>query len=67
MGVKNPEDLKLDTFKRNILGRMYGPCRGLQTEERRTRYNEELQNLFQRPCIMREVTKRRLTWAEHAL
>ncbi|KAL4103878.1 hypothetical protein QTP88_019213 [Uroleucon formosanum] len=36
------------------------------TQEWRIRTNEELQNLFQRPCISNAIKKRRLLWAGHA-
>jgi Reverse transcriptase (RNA-dependent DNA polymerase) len=60
------EEIRLDTFERKVLRRIYGPCLDSRTEEWRIRTNEELQNLFQRPCISREVAKRRLMWAGHA-
>lgn len=50
--LKKTEEVRLENFVgRKILKRIYGPIRDPQTEERRMRYNENLQNLFQRPCI----------------
>jgi len=60
------EEIKLDTFERKILRRIYGPCFDSRTQEWRIRTNEELQNLFQRSCISNEIKKRRLLWAGHA-
>jgi len=45
-------------FERNILRRMYGPCRDLQTGEWRKRHNEELYNLYNRPDIVKEIKRR---------
>jgi len=56
------EEIGLDTFKRKVLRRIYGPCLETETEEWRIRTNKELQNLFQRPCISRKVVKKDLCW-----
>lgn len=42
---------------------MYGSVFDSETNERRKLYNEELQRLFQRPNIVREIAKR---WAGRA-
>jgi len=60
------EEIRLDTFERKVLRRIYGPCLETGTKEWRIRTNEEVYNLFQRPSISREVAKRRLMWAGHA-
>lgn len=56
---------KKNGLEREILRRIYGRGSDLQLREQRKRYNVELQNLFQKPCITREITKRRLTWIKH--
>jgi len=57
------EEIRLDPFERKVLRRIYVPCLNTGTKEWRIRTNEEVYNLFQRPSISREVTKRRLMWA----
>lgn len=60
------EEIRLDTFERKVLRRIYGPCLDTGTKEWRIRTNEEVYNLFQRPSISRKVAKRRLMWAGHS-
>jgi len=62
--LRKIEEVKLDTFERKVLRRIYGPCLDSQTGERRIQTNEELKLMFQIPCISREVAKR-LMWARH--
>jgi hypothetical protein len=52
-------------LKKNILRKIYGPCIDEPTGEWRIRKNKELQDLYQRPSIKEDITKRRLKWAGH--
>lgn len=58
--------LKFAEFERTTFRRIYGPCIDSDTGEWRIRHNEELKNLFQKPNIITEITRKRLMWAEHA-
>lgn len=42
---------------------IYDPCRDPQSGEWRRLRNDELQKLIKRPCIPKEITKRRLSRA----
>jgi len=54
-------------FERKVRRKIYGPVFDSQTNEwRKLHNNEELQRLFQKPNIVREIAKRRLSWAGHA-
>jgi len=57
--------MRLEVFERKILRRIFGPCKDDLTGEWRKRYNQELQTLFQRPYITKEISVRRLRWAGH--
>jgi hypothetical protein len=58
--------MRLEVFERKILRRIFEPCKDDQTGEWRKRHNQELQNLFQRPYITKEISVRRMRWAGHA-
>ncbi|KAL4084268.1 hypothetical protein QTP88_028093 [Uroleucon formosanum] len=64
--LRKAEQMRLEVFERKILRRVFGPCKDDQTGEWRKRHNQELQNLFQRPDITKEISVRRLRWAGHA-
>ncbi|KAL4149355.1 hypothetical protein QTP88_003317 [Uroleucon formosanum] len=49
-----------------ILRKIYDPRVDTNTGEKRKRHNKELEEMFQRPNIVNEIRKRRLTWAGHA-
>lgn len=53
-------------FERKVLRKIFGPIFDRQTNEWRKLHNVELQGLFQRPNIVREIAKRKLSWAGHA-
>jgi hypothetical protein len=48
-----------------VLRRIYGPKRDEVTGERRKLHNEELNNLYSSPNIMRVIKSRRMRWAGH--
>lgn len=64
--LRKIEETRLKVFERRILRRIYGPCIDAHTGVWRKRHNCELEELFKRPDIAKEIKKRRLTWAGHA-
>lgn len=64
--LRKVEETRFAVFERKILRRIYGPCVDSATGEWRIRHNDELKNLFQRPDIITEITRKRLRWAGHA-
>ena len=59
------EERKLRAFENMVLRRIFGPRRDEVTEECRTLHNEELNDLFSSPNIVRVIKSRRMRWAEH--
>jgi hypothetical protein len=64
--LKKTEKVRLDAFERKVQRRIYGLYLDPRTGEWKIRTNEELQNIFQRPCVSREAAKRKLMWTGHA-
>jgi len=60
--LRKTEESRLMIFERKVLQKIYGPVFDSQTNEWGKLHNEELQNLFQRANIVREIVKRRLSW-----
>jgi hypothetical protein len=52
-------------FENRVLRRIFGPKRDEVTGESRKFHNEELHILYLSPDIIRQVTSRRMRWAEH--
>jgi len=50
-------------FKNRALGRICGPERDELTEEMRKLINEELNDLYSSPNIIRAIKSRRMRWA----
>jgi len=48
-----------------MLGRIFGPKRDEVTGEWRKLHNEELNDLYSSPNIVRVIQLRRMSWAEH--
>jgi hypothetical protein len=55
----------LEVFKRKVLRKIYGPKRDEISNEWRTRYNSELQELYQEPNITSFIRGQRLRWIGH--
>jgi hypothetical protein len=52
-------------FKNRVLRRIFGPKRDEATGEWRRLHNEELNNLYSSPNIIRVIIPRRMRWAGH--
>jgi len=50
-----------------MLGRIFGPTRDEIRGERRKVHNEELQDLYCSPNIVRVIKSRRMRWAGHVV
>jgi len=58
--LKKHDELRLAIFERKVLRKIYGPVFDRQTNIWRKLRNFELQIQFQRPDIIKEITKRKL-------
>jgi len=52
-------------FENKVLRRIFGPRRDEVTGEWRRLYNEELNDLYSSPNILRLIKSRRIRWAGH--
>ena len=59
------EELRLRVFENMVLWRMFGPRRDEVTGEWRKLHNEELNDLYCSPNIVRAIKLRRMRWAAH--
>jgi hypothetical protein len=59
------EGRKLRVFENRVLRRVFGPKRDEATEEWRKLHNEELNDLYSLPSIVRVVKSRRMRWPGH--
>ena len=59
------EERKLMVFENKVLRRILGPRRDDVTGEWRRLHNEELNDLYCSPNIMRVIKWRRMVWAGH--
>ena len=62
--VKNWER-ELRVFENMVLRRIFGPRRDEVTGEWRRLYNEDLNDLYSSPNIVRVIKSRRMRWAGH--
>jgi len=59
------EERRLRVFENRVLRRIFGPKRDEVTGEWRKLRNEELNNLYSLPNIVRVIKSRRMRWAWH--
>jgi hypothetical protein len=59
------EERRLRVFENRVLRRVFGPRRDVVTGEWRKLHNEELNDLYSLPTIVRLVKSRRMRWAWH--
>ena len=59
------EERKLRVFKNMVLRRIFGPRRDEVTGEWRRWHNEELNDLYSSPNIVRVIKSRRMRWTGH--
>ena len=59
------EKHRLRLFENRVLRRVFGPRRDEVTDEWRKLHNEELNDLYSSPNIVRVINSRRMRWAGH--
>ena len=59
------EERKLRVFENTVLRRIFGPRREEVTGEWRKLHNEELNDMYCSPNIVRVIKSRRMRWAGH--
>jgi len=61
------EERRLRVFENRVLRRIFGPKREEGAGEWRKLHNEELNDLYCSPNIVRAIKSRRMRWAGHVV
>ena len=59
------EERRLRVLENRVLRRIFGPKRDEVTREWRTLHNEEFNDLYSSPDVVRVIKPRRMRWAGH--
>jgi len=59
------EEMKLRVFENKVLSRIFGPRKDEVTGEWRRLHNENFNDLYSSPNIVRVIKSRRMRWAGH--
>jgi len=59
------EERRVRVFENRVLRRIFGPRRDELTGEWRKLHNEEFNDLYSSPIIVRVIKSMRMIWAEH--
>jgi len=68
MGVRHElkgDYSKLSTTEINVLRKIFGPAYNMETRIYERRYNNDLQNIYERPNILSYSRSNRLEWVGH--
>jgi hypothetical protein len=60
-------ECRLNFSEKRVLRRIFGPKKDEITREGKKLHNEELNDLYSLPNIIRVIKSRRMKWAEHVV
>ena len=59
------EERRLEVFEKRVSRRIFGPMRDEITREWRKLHNEQLNDLYSSPSVVRVIKSKRMRWAGH--